>query len=145
MSGCKGRASIPFLPLLSLPPRVLLLKHNCPPGIAVETDAWNTCGPGGGVAKGQSLTILWTVCVLRRSVMPDSLRPHGLQPTRLLCPWGFSRQEYWSGLPYPSPGYLLNPGIKPRSPQLHTVDSTLGKMNLTQLPCCRPFLARLAS
>ena len=24
-----------------------------------------------------------------RSVMPDSLRPHGLQPTRLLCPWDF--------------------------------------------------------
>ena len=28
----------------------------------------------------------------------------------------FSRQEYWSGLPCPSPGDLLNPGIKPRSP-----------------------------
>ena len=28
----------------------------------------------------------------------------------------FSRQEYWSGLPFPSPGYLPNPGIKPRSP-----------------------------
>ena len=28
---------------------------------------------------------------------------------------GFSRQEYWSGLPFPSPGYLLNPGIKPGS------------------------------
>ena len=39
--------------------------------------------------------------------MPDSLRPSGLEPTRLLCPWGFSRQEYWSGLPYPSPGILL--------------------------------------
>ena len=25
-------------------------------------------------------------------------------PTRLLCPWGFSRQEYWSGLPFPPPG-----------------------------------------
>ena len=25
---------------------------------------------------------------------------------------GFSRQEYWSGLPFPSPGDLLNPGIK---------------------------------
>ena len=25
---------------------------------------------------------------------------------RLLCPWGFSRQEYWSGLPFPSPGDL---------------------------------------
>ena len=27
----------------------------------------------------------------------------------------FSRQEYWSGLPFPSPGYLLHPGIKPVS------------------------------
>ena len=28
---------------------------------------------------------------------------------------GFSRQEYWSGLPFPSPGDLPDPGIKPRS------------------------------
>ena len=28
---------------------------------------------------------------------------------------GFSRQEYWSGLPFPSPGNLPNPGIEPRS------------------------------
>ena len=31
---------------------------------------------------------------------------------------GFSRQEYWSGLPFPSPGDLPEPGIKPRSPTL---------------------------
>ena len=31
---------------------------------------------------------------------------------------GFSRQEYWSGLPFPSPGDLPDPGIKPRSPSL---------------------------
>ena len=31
---------------------------------------------------------------------------------------GFSRQEYWSGLPFPSPGDLPNPEIKPRSPTL---------------------------
>ena len=31
---------------------------------------------------------------------------------------GFSRQEYWSGLPFPSPGNLPNPGIEPRSPAL---------------------------
>ena len=31
---------------------------------------------------------------------------------------GFSRQEYWSGLPYPSPGDLPNPGIEPGSPAL---------------------------
>ena len=30
----------------------------------------------------------------------------------------FSRQEYWSGLPFPSPGYLPNPGIEPESPSL---------------------------
>jgi len=28
---------------------------------------------------------------------------------------GFSRQEYWNGLPFPSPGDLPNPGIKPGS------------------------------
>ena len=31
---------------------------------------------------------------------------------------GFSRQEYWSGVPFPSPGDLPNPGIKPGSPAL---------------------------
>ena len=31
---------------------------------------------------------------------------------------GFSRQEYWSGLPFPSPGDLPNPRIEPRSPTL---------------------------
>ena len=31
---------------------------------------------------------------------------------------GFSRQEYWSGLPFPSPGDLPNPGIKSWSPTL---------------------------
>ena len=31
---------------------------------------------------------------------------------------GFSRQEYWSGLPFPSPEVLPDPGIKPRSPAL---------------------------
>ena len=30
----------------------------------------------------------------------------------------FSRQEYWSGLPFPSPGDLRNPGIKPGSPTM---------------------------
>ena len=35
---------------------------------------------------------------------------------------GFSRQDYWSGLPFSSPGNLPNPGIKPVSPALQ-VDS----------------------
>ena len=52
------------------------------------------------------------------SVASDSLRPHGLQPARLLYPWGFSRQEYWTGLPCPPPGDFPKPGIEPRSPTL---------------------------
>ena len=33
---------------------------------------------------------------------------------------GFSREEYWSGLPFPSSGHLPNPGIEPGSPALQT-------------------------
>ena len=40
---------------------------------------------------------------------------------------GFSRQEYWSGLPFPSPGDLPNPGIKPGSPALQA-DSLLSEL-----------------
>ena len=36
----------------------------------------------------------------------------------LLCPWHLSRQEKWSGLPFPTPGDLPDPGIEPRSPAL---------------------------
>ena len=45
---------------------------------------------------------------------------------------GFSRQEYWSGLPFPSPGDLPDPGIEPRSSALQadTLPSELpGKPN----------------
>ena len=48
------------------------------------------------------------VCV-SRSVVSDSSQPHGLSIE-------FSRQEYWSGLPFPSPGDLPDLGIEPRSP-----------------------------
>ena len=59
------------------------------------------------------------VCVmLSHSVVSNSLWPHRLESARFLWPWGFSRQEYWSGLLCPPPGDLPNPGIKPRSPTL---------------------------
>ena len=44
----------------------------------------------------------------------------------------FSRQEYWSGLPFPSPGDLPDPGIKPASPALQ-VDSLL--LSHQESPC----------
>ena len=48
------------------------------------------------------------------SVVSDSLPPPGLLPAKLLCPWHFSRQEYWSRLPCPPPQDLPDPGIKLR-------------------------------
>ena len=50
---------------------------------------------------------------------------------------GFSRQEYWSGLPFPSPGDLPNPGIEPGSPALEADALTSeppGKHDLNQIP-----------
>ena len=64
------------------------------------------------------LTIPVCCAVLSHSVVSDSSGPHGLQPTRLLCPWAFSRQEYWSGLPWPPSRDLPDPGIEPGSPAL---------------------------
>ena len=69
--------------------------------------------------------MLYTVSlVLERKVKGKSL-----SRVRLLAtPWtaahqappsmGFSRQEYWSGVPFPSPGNLPNPEIEPRSSAL---------------------------
>ena len=44
------------------------------------------------------------VCVLSRSVVSDSLRPHGLTVAYQVPLRGKFRQEYWSGLPCSSPG-----------------------------------------
>ena len=45
--------------------------------------------------------------------MSDSLQLHGQFPLSV----GFPRQEYWSGLPFPSPEDLPDPEIKPLSPE----------------------------
>ena len=75
----------------------------------------------------QNYPVIQQFCLLlSRLVVSDSLQPHGLHPARLLCPWGFSRQEYWSGLPCIPPGGLPNPSIKPRPPTLQA-DSLLSE------------------
>ena len=55
---------------------------------------------------------------------------------------GFSRQEYWSGLPFPPPGDLPNPGIEPRSPPLQadTLPSEPDKQRLTEFSTIKPAL-----
>ena len=65
------------------------------------------------------------MCKIKKSEVAQScltLRLHGLSPTRLLRQQSmeFFMREYWSGLPFPSPGDLPDPGIEPGSPALHT-------------------------
>ena len=62
--------------------------------------------------KNACLTTSQHPCVLSSSVVSESLRPHGGQPPRFLSPCGFSKQEYWSGLPFLPPGtQRSNPGL----------------------------------
>ena len=75
--------------------------------------------------------------MLSCSVMFNSFQPPRLQPSRILCPCEFSRQEYWSGLPCPPPGDLPNPGIEPRSPV------SVGGFFTTSAPWEAPSLARI--
>ena len=54
---------------------------------------------------------------VNRSVVSDSVTPWTVAQQVPLS-MGFSRQEYWSGLPFLSPGDLPDPGIELRSPAL---------------------------
>ena len=58
-------------------------------------------------------------------------------PSRLLCPWGFSKQEYWSGLPCLPPGDLPHRGTEPRSSALQA-DSLPSEPPEKPLSLCDP-------
>ena len=68
------------------------------------------------------LMVLLFFCMLSQSVMSDLLQPLCNQPGSLSM--GFSRQEYWSGLPLPPLGDLLNPRI-----QIHVSCMLAGRLD----------------
>ena len=61
-------------------------------------------------------TELFVACICACSVMSHSFAAPWTVAHLAPLSMGFSRQEYWSGLPFPSPGDLSNPGNKPASP-----------------------------
>ena len=71
---------------------------------------------------GRSIFLLTPCLRLLASRLVQSLRllqPHGLQPTRLLCPWDFpGKNTDLSGLPFPYPRNLPNPEVELRPPAL---------------------------
>ena len=77
------------------------------------------------MAKCEELILIITLCVLvaQSCLTPTTWTVACHAPPSL----GFSRQEYWSGLPFPSPGWdLHNPGTQPGSPALQA-DSLLSE------------------
>ena len=70
------------------------------------------------VLHSRSLLVIYFIHAVLWLVAKLSLTLDGLKPIRLFCPWGFSRQEYWSWLPCPPLGDLSKPEIEPRSPTL---------------------------
>ena len=75
----------------------------------------------------------WGVVMQSHTVVSDSVIPWTV--ARQAPPsMGFSRQEYWSGLPFPSPGDLPNPGIKPGSPACRRI-----LFHLSQTSWCQIF------
>ena len=70
-----------------------------------------------GVCVCVCVCVCACTCTLGCSVMSDSLIPWTVACQAPLS-MKFSRQEYWSGLSFPSPGDLPDPGIKCMSPAL---------------------------
>ena len=83
--------------------------------------------------SSSALSLLWTSFVAQTvknlRTMQEKVKVKSLSRVQLFAtPWtvayqappsmGFSRQQCWSGLPFPSPGDLPNPGIEPGSPAL---------------------------
>ena len=59
-----------------------------------------------------------SVSVLSHSIVPDSFVTPWIIACQAPPSMEFSRQEYWGGLLFPTPGHLPDPGIKPMSPVL---------------------------
>ena len=97
--------------------------------------------------------VRWEGCVPRRQVREGPvclLKCPRFTETILCNPREFSRPEYWSGQPFPSPGDLPNPGIKPGSPALQA-DSFLSVYflatsfrTLGRIPSCPGIVPTLA-
>ena len=83
---------------------------------------------------GYILVAAWLIGCIMVRISPVQLfaTPHGL----FCLSMGFSRQEYWSGLPFPTPGDLPDPGVEPESP----VSPVLASRFFTTEPLGSPLL-----
>ena len=71
-----------------------------------------------GPHRGINSTGCWIFNTILWPLLSSSCNPPGCKTAAHQAPlsMGYPRQESWSGLPFPSPGHLPDPGIEPRSP-----------------------------
>ena len=73
--------------------------------------------PLSPLREPQTLSLPWEVRTSYQSVscsvMPDSLQPHGLQPTRILCPWDFPGKDSGVGCHFLLQGIFPTQGLNP--------------------------------
>ena len=103
-----------------------LQQLQCPGSVVVAHGL--TCPTACGISSTRDQTPVPCIArwILNQWTTGEALKERSHSHVQLFAtPWtvayqappcmGFSRQEYWSGLPFPSPGDLPDPGIKPRS------------------------------
>ena len=99
--------------------------------MSLQASAYKTQATTDKAVKtlGHTSGVMFIFLKRSRVTALQPLKEKSLSRVRLFAtPWtvayqaplsmGFSRQEYWSGLPFPSPGDLPDPGFEPRSPAL---------------------------
>ena len=72
--------------------------------------------PHPSALQPQDDVSMYVDCVQTCLAASDSIRPRGRIACQAPLSMGFSRQEFWSGLPFPSSGDLPSAGIEPGSP-----------------------------
>ena len=84
----------------------------------------------------KSLAALCEHCLCACSVasMSDSVTPWTVARQAPLT-MGFSRQEFWGGLPFPPPGDLPDPGIEPASPMFPALQAGSSPLSQRESPC----------
>ena len=99
------------------------------------------CSPPGASVHGisQARILKWIVISFSRGSFTLVCVSHSVMSDYFETPWavilqaplsmGFSRQEYWHGLPFPSPGDLPNPGIELPSPADSLLSEAPGELS----------------
>ena len=91
----------------------------CTVCLLLDIKAFSVLGSSSCSQKLSEITVKWQACILSTILFVQLLSHVWLFATlwtvahHTLLSMQFSRQEYWRGLPFPSPGNLPDPGIKP--------------------------------